>query len=80
VGVSNDATDKNDKFATECGFTYPLICDTSLAVCVAYGAAASSSAGSAKRMAVLIDQAGKVKAYHPSVDARKFPAEFLASL
>ena len=80
VGVSNDKKEKNANFASECGFSYPLICDTDLAVSVAYGAAASATAGSASRIAVLINENGKVKSYWPAVDARKFPEECLASL
>jgi len=80
VGVSNDGVEKNSEFARECGFSYPLICDTGLAISVAYGAAADSSASSAKRMAVLIDWEGKVEQVWPSVDARSFPTECLQSL
>ena len=39
VGVSNDSKSKNAKFARECRFTYPLICDESLSISLAYGAA-----------------------------------------
>lgn len=80
LGVSNDAADKNSTFASEMGFTFPLLCDTSLAVSVAFGAASSSSDGKASRIACLVDEAGKVKGYYPKVDARAFPAECLKSL
>ena len=83
VGVSNDAESANGKFAGECGFSYPLICDTSLAVSVAYGAAADSSAKSSSRIAVLVAKDGAaftVKEVFMKVDARAFPAELLASL
>jgi peroxiredoxin len=78
--VSNDPVPANEKFASECGFSYPLICDESLAVSVAYGAADNASAKSASRIAVLVDPAGKVKEVYQSVDARKFPEEMLARL
>lgn len=58
AGVSNDPEDANGKFAGECGFSYPLICDTSLAVSVAYGAAADASAKSSSRIAVLVAKDG----------------------
>ena len=80
MGVSTDPAPANEKFASECGFSYPLICDENLAVSVAYGAAADATAKSASRIAVLVDPAGKVKEYYPSVDARKFPEEMLARL
>ena len=78
--MSNDDAATNAQFAAECGLTFPLICDTSLAVSVAYGAAASTSDKSAKRMAVLIDYYGKVEQVWPTVDARKFPEECLKGL
>ena len=71
---------KNADFASGCGFSYPLVCDTDLAVSVAYGAAADASAGSAKRIAVLVGLDGNVAQVWPSVDARGFPAECLAGL
>lgn len=80
VGVSNDPVEKNAAFASAMGFTFPLLCDTSLAVSVAYGAAASTEASMASRVACVVDEAGKVKGYWPKVDARTFPAECLASL
>ena len=60
--------------------TSPLLCDTSLAISLAYGAAASAGDGKASRIACLVDEAGKVKGYWPKVDARTFPAECLKSL
>lgn len=83
VGVSNDAAEKNGNFASECGFAYPLICDTSLDVSVKYGAAADASAASSARIAVLVEKQGDsfvVKDVWMKVDARAFPAELLASL
>ena len=80
VGVSNDAADANGKFASECGFTYPLLCDTDLKVSMAYGAASSPTAGMASRIAVLIDAAGKIEQYHAKVDARAFPTTLLESI
>ena len=80
VGVSNDDVAKNAEFAATCGLSFPLICDTSLAVSVAYGAAESTSDKSAKRMAVLIDYYGNVEQVWPSVDARAFPQDCLKTL
>lgn len=87
MGVSNDPPEANGKFAGECGFSYPLICDTGMEVSVAYGAAASTSAGSSARICVLVEKEDdglgivyNVKDVHMKVDARKFPQEFLDSL
>jgi len=80
VGVSNDATAPNAKFAGECGFSYPLLCDESLAISVAYGAADSKDDGKAKRIAVHIGANGQVVSYHPNVVAREFPISYLAKL
>ena len=83
VGVSNDPVAANDKFACEYGFSYPLICDESLTVSVAYGAAADTQASASKRIAVLVGKEGAgfvVKDVWMKVDARAFPKELLANL
>jgi len=79
VGVSTDDQAANAEFAKQQGFEFPLLCDDLRAVSMAYGAAANAQA-TASRMAVLIDRDGKVEKVWPSVDARKFPEEALASL
>ncbi|KAL3895355.1 MAG: hypothetical protein SGPRY_013534 [Prymnesium sp.] len=79
LGVSNDSQEKNAAFARELGLTFPLLCDTSLELSIAYGAAQPSSAA-ASRAACLVDEAGVVKGFWPKVDARTFPSECLKSL
>ena len=80
VGVSNDGVEANAKFASEQGFSFPLLCDTDLRISMAYGAAKSADAGKAARIAVLIDSSGTVEQYWPSVDARAFPATLIETL
>ena len=80
VGVSNDPVEKNAAFASECSFSYPLICDESLAVSVAFGAAANADAGKASRKAVLVAPDGTVTKDYGAVDARKFPEECVKAL
>ena len=80
IGCSNDPVEKNAAFAKENGFTFPLICDTDLAVSVAYHAAPDASAGKANRVAVLIGANGQIEEYFGQVNAQEFPAELLAKL
>ena len=80
AGVSNDAEPANSEFANECGLRFPLICDTSLAISVAYGAAPDDKAASCNRMAVLVDRAGNVAKVWENVDAKTFAATALKEL
>jgi len=80
VGVSNDGVAENCAFASSCSFRYPLICDESLAISIAYGAAKDASAASASRMAVLIDREGNVAKVWASVDPKTFPETALKEL
>ena len=80
AGVSNDEPPANSKFAAECGLRFPLICDTNLAISVAYGAAANDAAASASRIAVLVDRAGNVAKVWTDVDAKTFAASALKEL
>lgn len=72
--------EKNKAFAEEQGFTFPLLCDTDLAVAVLYGAAADASAGKAARVAALIDEQGNIEAYYDPAGKGEFPAKVLAAL
>lgn len=80
VGVSKDPVPANGKFASDCGFSYPLLSDESGTISVAYGAAASTSDAKASRIAVLIDRDGKIAKVWPTVDAKTFPQTALAEL
>lgn len=77
IGCSNDPVEKNAEFANNEGFTFPLICDTDLAVSIAYHAAPDSSAGKANRVAALIGPDGHIEEYFGQVDAKEFPAQLL---
>jgi peroxiredoxin Q/BCP len=78
--VSFDAPRDNKAFADKFGFQFPLLCDTSRQIGVAYGAADSAQAATARRVGVVIGPDGRVKEWHEKVDARAFPAEVLARL
>lgn len=80
VGVSFDTPEENKAFAEKYGFSFPLLSDTSRQLGVAYGAADDTSASNAKRIGVVIDEAGKILAYYPAVDAKTFPAEVVQTL
>ena len=80
LGASTDSIDANAKFATEQGFTYPLLCDTEREVCLAYGACKSPSDNTAKRISYVIGPDGKIAQAHATVDARTHPETLLASL
>lgn len=73
LGCSNDSVEAQAKFANEHKFGYPLASDQDMSIITAYGAG-KKSASSARRIAVLIDEQGKVaKVYDPAGTA-DFPA------
>ena len=71
-GISNDDAEANGRFAKDNGFSFPLLCDTSLEVAIAYGAARAGDAA-AQRVAVLIDGEGRIEKYFATVDPSSFP-------
>ena len=79
LGVSFDTAEDNAAFADKFGFQFPLLCDTDRDLGRKFGAADGDSAF-ARRIGVIIDPNGRVAAYHPSVNARTFPAEALAQI
>ena len=66
--------------AQEHGFGFPLLCDTDLAVAIAYGAAADASAKAASRIAALLAEDGTVIKVWDPAGTGPFPAEVMASL
>jgi thioredoxin-dependent peroxiredoxin len=80
LGVSFDTPAENEAFAKKFGFNFPLLCDTSRAIGVAYGAADDSSAKHARRVGVIIGPDGKIIEWHAKVDARGFPEQALKVL
>ena len=80
VGCSNDDVDKNKAFAAAQGFTFPLLCDTSLSIAVSYGAAADANAGKASRIAALISEDGTIEQIWDPAGKGEFPAQALATL
>ena len=77
VGVSFDNQAANAKFAEKQSFQYPLLCDTTREMGVAYGAASAGSTGNAARIGVIVDVDGKVK-WAGKASAQTFAGEALA--
>jgi len=80
LGVSFDTREDNKRFADKFGFTFPLLCDTDLAIGLKYGAADSEKDEYARRIAYVIDEHGRIAQAHGNVVAASYPAEQLQSL
>jgi peroxiredoxin Q/BCP len=80
LGISFDSRDDNARFAEQEKFNFPLLCDTSRSVGMAYGACDNPTAGTARRISYLIGPDGRVLRAYPKVDPPKHPAEVLADL
>jgi len=80
LGVSFDTPAENRAFAEKFHFNFPLLCDTTRAMGVAYGAADDTGAGNARRVGVVVGPDGKVREWLPKVDARAYPQEVVARL
>ena len=80
IGVSFDSVVDNRHFAEKFNFPFPLLCDTSRAIGLAYGAADSATDGYARRIAYVIDEEGKIAQAHAKVDASAYPAWQLRNL
>jgi peroxiredoxin Q/BCP len=72
--------DENAAFARRFGFAFPLLCDTTRAVGLAYGACDDPKAEYAKRISYLIGPDGTVIRAFPKVNAAAHPEELLAAL
>jgi peroxiredoxin Q/BCP len=80
LGVSFDTVAKNAAFAKKFSFPFPLLCDTSRALGLAYGACDDAKAGYAQRISYLIAEDGKILKAYDAVSPRSHPAEVLADL
>ena len=78
LGVSFDAEPANRAFAEKFGFEYSLLCDTDRKIGMAYGACDSPSAGHARRITYVIDEAGKIRHALPKVDPATHADEILS--
>jgi thioredoxin-dependent peroxiredoxin len=80
LGVSFDTVEENKAFARKFGFEFPLLCDTSRAIGLSYGAASTKEDAHAKRIAYVIDPQGKIAKVFPKVEAASFPETVAAEL
>lgn len=78
--MSFDTVAENAAFAKKFSFPFPLLCDTTRAVGLAYGACDDAKAGYARRISYLIDERGKILQAYDTVNPRSHPAEVLADL
>ena len=80
LGVSFDAVERNDEFAAQHQFPFPLLCDTDRIVGLAYGACDDPRARNAHRISFLIDEDGKIARVYDSVNPRDHAAQVLADV
>jgi peroxiredoxin Q/BCP len=78
--VSFDSVPDNRAFAEKFDFNFPLLCDTSRAIGLAYGACESADAKTAKRISYLIGEDGSIRTVYAKVDAARHPEEVLRNL
>ena len=72
--------EKNAAFAKKFHYDFPLLCDTTREIGLAYGACDDPEAGSAKRVSYLIGPDGRIKKAYPKVNVATHPDEVLKDL
>ncbi len=80
LGVSFDTVEENAAFALKFKFPYRLLCDTTRAIGIAYGACQGLRDEHAKRISYVIGPDGFVTHAYPKVDTKTHPAEVLGVL
>ncbi|MGH7934191.1 MAG: peroxiredoxin [Candidatus Binataceae bacterium] len=80
LGASFDAIEDNAAFAQKHGFNFPLLCDTSRELALAYGACADSKARNPERISFLIDETGIIARVYDKVNPRDHPAQVLVDV
>jgi thioredoxin-dependent peroxiredoxin len=80
LGASFDTVEENARFAQKLGLQFPLLCDTTRVVALAYGACQDAKARYPERISVLIDEHGRVMRLYDQVDPRDHAARVLADL
>jgi peroxiredoxin Q/BCP len=78
--VSFDTPEENAAFATKLSFSFPLLCDTTRAMGIAYGATAPGASGGAKRIGVVVGPDGTIVEVEPKVEPKTYPHDVLARL
>jgi peroxiredoxin Q/BCP len=80
LGASFDNQADNAAFAEKFHYNFPLLCDTTREVGLAYGACDDAKAGSARRISYVIGPGGKVEKAYAKVNAATHPDEVLSDL
>jgi len=78
--VSFDRVKANAAFAKKRGYPFPLLCDETREVGMAYGACESREAPSAKRISYVIGPDGKIARAYSKVSPASHPREVLSAL
>jgi len=80
LGISFDERAQNRAFAEKHGYTFALLCDTSRAVGLAYGACDSAQDAYARRYTYVIGPDGRIEQAIETKDPRGQAAALLTSL
>jgi peroxiredoxin Q/BCP len=80
LGVSFDNVTDNRAFAEKFEFPFPLLCDETRSIGMAYGACDTPDAEYARRITYVIGADGTISQTHPKVSPAEHPQELLASL
>lgn len=80
IGISVNAVEDNAAFARKNDFWFPLLCDTSRTIAVAYGACETAKDSYASRISFLIDESGIISRVYDKVDPRDHAAQVLADV
>ena len=78
--MSFDTEEENRAFAEKFSFPFPLLCDTSRAIGMAYGACDDPKAEHAKRISFLIGPDRKIAKAYGAVKPANHPGEVLEDL
>ena len=80
LGASFDDAGANARFAAKFEFDFPLLCDTTRALGMAYGACDSPTASSARRISYVIGPDGRITHAYAKVSPQEHPAQVPADL
>jgi peroxiredoxin Q/BCP len=75
IGASFNDPETNDAWAEQEGFQYDLWTDQGRELALYYGAATTPTAGSAKRITLLLDPTGTLVLEYPAVATGTHPGE-----
>lgn len=80
LGASFDPPEENRKFKEKYSYPFPLLCDTTRELGMAYGACAAADAGFADRVTAVVGPDGKIAKFYAKVAPKTHPDEVLADV